>query len=85
MLPLPWCPRDGRRVDARPTRNGDSQGLHRGPENPRPRPRPIIVTLMKPRTYKVLVIREDIRAISQRTLSQGELVIGSEQAGARQP
>ena len=43
----------------------------------------IIVTLMKPRTYKVLVIREDIRgAISQRTLSQGELVIGSEQAGA---
>ncbi|MGI6418492.1 MAG: polysaccharide biosynthesis/export family protein [Thermoguttaceae bacterium] len=43
----------------------------------------IIVTLMKPRTYKVLVIREDIRgAISQRSLSQGELVIGSEQAGA---
>lgn len=43
----------------------------------------IIVTLMKPRTYKILVIREDIRgAISQRSLSQGELVIGSEQAGA---
>jgi protein involved in polysaccharide export with SLBB domain len=43
----------------------------------------IIVTLMKPRTYKVLVIREDVRGeFSQRALSSGETVIGSDQSGA---
>ncbi len=43
----------------------------------------IIVTLMRPRTYKVLVIREDIEStIKPRETSQGELVIGSDRSGS---
>ncbi len=43
----------------------------------------IVVTMMQPRTYKVLVIREDIEStLKPRETSQGELVIGSDRSGS---
>lgn len=43
----------------------------------------IILTLMKPRTYKVLVIREDIDpSVHPRQTKESEFVIGSERTGA---